>query len=81
MIANYHTHTYRCNHAHGEDREYIENAIKGNMKILGFSDHCPWIYTNGYVSSTRMLPSQLDDYFTSLESLKKEYQKDIKNLS
>ena len=78
MIANYHTHTYRCNHAHGEDREYIENAIKGNMKILGFSDHCPWIYTNGYVSGTRMLPSQLDDYFTSLESLKKEYQKDIK---
>ena len=27
MLANYHTHTYRCNHARGEDREYIEHAI------------------------------------------------------
>lgn len=78
MIANYHTHTKRCQHARGEDKEYIEHAIKGGLKILGFSDHCPWIYTNGYVSGTRMLPSQLDEYFTTLENLKKEYQKDIK---
>lgn len=25
--ANYHTHTKRCKHAHGEEREYIEKAI------------------------------------------------------
>lgn len=78
MIANYHTHTKRCQHAYGEDKEYIEHAIKGGMKILGFSDHCPWIYNNGYVSRTRMLPSQLDEYFTTLGNLKKEYAKDIK---
>lgn len=77
MLANYHTHTYRCNHARGEDREYIEHAIAHGMKVLGFSDHCPWIYTDGYVSATRMEPSELDGYFTSLTDLKKEYASDI----
>ena len=28
MLANYHTHTYRCRHAVGEDREYVEAAIR-----------------------------------------------------
>lgn len=80
MKANYHTHTVRCKHATGEDREYVEAAIKAGLKVLGFSDHCPWIYDDGYISGTRMLPSQLDDYFKSLIDLKKEYESDIKIL-
>lgn len=78
MLANYHTHTTRCRHARGEDREYVEHAIQGGMKVLGFSDHCPWIFGDGFVSGTRMAPGQLDDYFTSLTDLKKEYASDIK---
>ena len=39
LIANYHTHTKRCHHACGEDREYVEAAIESGLKILGFSDH------------------------------------------
>ncbi len=78
MLANYHTHTMRCGHAVGEDREYIEHAIKHGMKVLGFSDHCPWVYENGYVSGIRMKLSELDDYFGSLTALKKEYASDIK---
>ena len=77
MLANDHTHTSRCGHARGEDREYVEHAIASGMRVLGFSDHCPWIYDDGYVSSSRMLPSELDGYFSSLLSLKKEYEKDI----
>ena len=38
MIANYHTHTWRCRHADGTEREYVERAIEGGLKILGFSD-------------------------------------------
>lgn len=75
---NYHTHTRRCKHAFGEDREYIEAAIKAGLKILGFSDHCPWVFPDGYVSGMRMSPAEVDDYFHSLESLRKEYEKDIK---
>ncbi len=78
MLANYHTHTQRCLHAYGSDREYIESAIKNGMKVLGFSDHCPWIFPDGYVSGIRMIPADVDEYFSSLTALKKEYEKDIK---
>lgn len=78
MLANYHTHTQRCKHAWGDEREYIEKAIDSGMKVLGFSDHCPWIFEDGFVSGTRMLPSQLDDYFSVLTKLKNEYASDIK---
>lgn len=78
MLANYHTYTTRCRHAQGEDREYVEHAIMGGMKILGFFDHCPWIYDDDLESGTRMRPDQLDNYFTSLTDLKKEYESDIK---
>ncbi|MBR1458649.1 MAG: histidinol phosphate phosphatase, partial [Oscillospiraceae bacterium] len=60
MLANYHTHTSRCKHASGEDRQYVENAIRNGMQVLGFSDHCPWVYPDGFVSGTRMMPSELD---------------------
>ncbi len=78
MLANYHTHTHRCKHASGEDREYVEKAIESGLKILGFSDHCPWVFTDGFVSGMRLSVEEVEDYFYSLESLKKEYAKDIK---
>ncbi len=77
MLANYHTHTFRCQHAGGEDREYVECAIKHGMKVLGMSDHCPWVYGDGYVSGIRMTPDQVDDYFYSFERLRREYADDI----
>ena len=77
---NYHTHTFRCRHAAGEDREYVEAAIEAGYQILGFSDHCPWIFKDDYVSLMRMQPEETEGYVHSLESLKKEYERDIKIL-
>ena len=77
MLVNYHTHTRRCKHASGEDREYVEKAIESGLQILGFSDHCPWVFTDGFVSGMRLPVEEVDGYFYSLESLKKEYAKDI----
>ena len=36
MIANYHTHTWRCRHADGTEREYVERAIEGGLKFSVF---------------------------------------------
>lgn len=80
MIANYHTHTWRCMHATGTEREYVENAIQGGLQILGFSDHTPMPYPNGYVSPLKMRLDQLEDYVTTVHSLKKEYENDIQIL-
>ncbi len=80
LMANYHTHTKRCMHAGGSDREYVEAAIKAGFKILGFSDHAPQVYKDGFVSRMRMLPSQLEEYVDSITGLAKEYKNDIKIL-
>lgn len=80
LMANYHTHTKRCSHAKGEDREYVEAAIEAGFKILGFSDHSPQVYENGFVSGMRMTPAQLEGYVDSITGLAREYADDIKIL-
>ena len=81
MTANYHTHTKRCNHAVGDEREYIEKAIESGLEILGFSDHAPYLFKEKhYYSSFRMKPNLADDYCQTVLDLKKEYSKDIKIL-
>ena len=77
MRYNLHTHTYRCRHASGSDREYVEAAIKAGMKTLGFADHCPQFFPNGYYSTFRMRPEAAAEYVESLRALKKEYKDDI----
>ncbi len=77
MIANYHTHTARCRHADGEDREYVEAAIKNGIKYLGFSDHAP--YPNSSVGShrMRMCTEEAEEYVKSILSLRDEYKGQI----
>lgn len=77
MIANYHSHTWRCNHAQGTEEEYVRCAIDRGLKILGFSDHAPYYYPGGYVSRIRMRPEQLKDYADTVLALQKTYQKQI----
>lgn len=80
MLANYHTHTVRCKHASGSEREYIEAAIKKGFKVLGFSDHVPQPYPAGFVSGIRMDMSELPDYTSTLVKLREEYKDRIQIL-
>lgn len=73
MLANYHTHTWRCNHASGREREYIENAVSAGLHTLGFSDHSPYIFPGTYYSSFRMRMDQFADYIQTVLSLREEY--------
>lgn len=75
--ANFHTHTARCHHAVGADREYVESAIAAGFCVLGFSDHGPILREDGRISPVRMLPQELEGYVQSLSDLRKEYEKDI----
>ena len=38
---NYHTHTYRCHHASGTEKEMVETAISEGFQEIGISDHVP----------------------------------------
>lgn len=73
MLANFHTHTKRCNHATGEDREYVIAAIKAGLTVLGFSDHAPQGFTDGYYSNFRMKPGEQSGYVGSISALREEF--------
>ena len=79
MTANYHTHTPRCNHAEGAERDYIERALEAKFRELGFSDHSPYLFdVPGYYSRFRMKPEQLEDYANTLLALREEYRDRIR---
>lgn len=80
MLANYHTHTVRCRHATGTEREYVEEAIKNGFKILGFSDHVPQPYPDGFTSGIRMTMDELPGYIDTLAELREEYKDRIEIL-
>ncbi len=73
-LRNYHTHTTRCLHARNTDEEYVQAALASGFKTLGFSDHTPWPYHDGYVSRIRMPAEQLAEYVESIRRLEKNYE-------
>lgn len=78
MYSNFHTHTYLCGHAVGEPFEYVENAIKNHIEILGFSDHVPYPFPNGYISEVRMRMEQTESYINMILNLREKYRGKIK---
>ncbi|MGM9624341.1 MAG: PHP domain-containing protein, partial [Eubacteriales bacterium] len=62
LAANYHTHTPRCGHAGGNEREYIENAIRAGIRTLGFADHAPYPFPKSYRSGMRMEVEETEAY-------------------
>ncbi len=80
LKANYHTHTYRCQHAIDTERQYIEKAIEMGIEVLGFSDHVPCPYKDGYVSGIRMTMNEAPEYVSTLRMLGREYESDIRIL-
>ena len=78
LKANYHAHTWRCQHAYDAEREYIEAAIEMGIKEFGFSDHVPCPFRDGYVSAIRMTMEQAPEYVATIRNLAEEYKNDIK---
>ena len=78
MDYNFHTHTFRCHHASGTEREYIEAAIAGGIREMGFSDHAPWIDPVLGTERNYVVPfSTVDDYRETILALREEYRDKI----
>ncbi len=77
MKANFHTHTYRCKHAIGTEREYVEKAIANGLSVMGFSDHSPYPFPNDYCSAHRMRTDEVQEHIQTVLALKEEYKNDI----
>ncbi len=77
MKANYHTHTVRCHHASGTEREYVEAAIASGLKVLGYADHTPYPFPEDHSHGIRMGMHELEDYVNTVLSLRDEYRGNI----
>lgn len=75
--TNFHSHTTRCQHAIGSDEQYVEAAIAAGYSVMGFSDHSPWPYADGFVSGIRMRLDEYEGYLASVRSLRSQYQGQI----
>ena len=73
MLSNYHTHTTRCKHALGADRDYVTSAIQSGVRILGFSDHATFP-DHPFVGMT---PDELPGYVASISALREEFKNDV----
>lgn len=74
MTVNLHTHTYRCHHATGTERQYIQKAIENGITHMGFSDHSPFMEPNGHEQAHRVSVMDAPLYFQSLKTLRKEFE-------
>ena len=80
MDYNLHTHTVRCSHAEGTEREYIEKAISKGIKLMGFSDHFPWKNNDGTEHFYRVPMALAEEYIETIKSLREEYKEKIEIL-
>ena len=74
MIYNFHTHTERCHHAHGSDEDFINCAIEAGIKYLGFSDHAPFIFPDGYENPYRVSMAEAEGYVSDIVALRERYK-------
>ena len=68
----FHTHTYRCGHALGEDEEYVINLINNGYKAMGFSDH--GMFRELTKEECGRDYSLLPNYIESIKNLKEKYK-------
>ena len=73
MIVNLHTHTPRCRHAGGSEEAYVRCALDAGLQTLGFSDHVPYPFPDGYYSTFRMFPEELPGYVAAVEDVRRRY--------
>ncbi|GIV97478.1 MAG: putative histidinol-phosphatase [Herpetosiphonaceae bacterium] len=76
MLADYHTHHYRCGHAEGTLADYVEAAIAAGLDEIGLSDHSP-IYHLGNNPhprpSTAMSQHELPNYVREMLDVRERY--------
>ena len=85
VLEDWHTHNELCRHAVGSIEDYIKQAIKLNLDLIGISDHFPYEYLKNSSVLIEEVPyqeyamklSEVELYFSTIQKLKKKYDNDI----
>ena len=73
--VNLHTHSFYCKHGSGTIADYVEQARKEGLKLLGFSEHCP-LPDREYQKGNRMDYEDLPFYENDIkEAQRKEAER------
>ena len=75
-LPDYHVHTFRCGHAGGESREFVERAIARGLAEIAFTDHVPLYFLPPDKRDPRlaMREDQFDEYVAEVRGLAREYE-------
>ncbi len=81
-LTDYHTHTFRCGHAGGMARDYIESALIKGLSSVAVTDHIPIYFLPGDdpLPEFAMAKSELAGYVNEVLGLKEEYASRIEVL-
>ncbi|WP_339323780.1 histidinol-phosphatase [Paenibacillus sp. FSL W8-0194] len=76
MKFDLHTHHFRCGHADGTIRDYVEAAISAGLQAIGISDHTPYFGEKAEQAfpAIAMGKSEIANYVEEVLELKKEYE-------
>ena len=78
MKVNLHTHTVLCGHAQDSAEDYVLKAIENGIEVMGFSEHAPFSFPDGYESGHRVPMSKAEEYVTTVNYLREKYKDKIK---
>jgi histidinol-phosphatase (PHP family) len=76
MLTDYHTHTWRCGHAVGTMRQYVESAIARGIDEIGLSDHL-WLYfakADARNAAWAMAESEYPRHYAEMLAIREEYR-------
>ncbi len=68
---NLHTHSFYCKHGNGTIADYVAQAKREGLKVLGFSEHCP-LPDREYQKGNRMDFEDLPFYEADVREAKKD---------
>jgi histidinol-phosphatase (PHP family) len=74
--ADYHVHTFRCGHAGGSSRDFIEAAIARGLSEIAFTDHVPLYFLppEQRDPTLAMAEESFDGYLEEVRALSREYR-------
>ena len=76
LPADYHVHTFRCGHAGGSSRDFVESAIARGLSEIAFTDHIPLYFLppERRDPSLAMDEKSFDGYLEEVAALSREYR-------
>lgn len=77
LKVSLHNHSFYSRDSKAEPEDFIKEAIKQNLEIVGLSEHCPLPF---WFEPCGMLKEKVNEHFKVLNKLKKKYEKQIRVL-